>query len=115
MSEQELLHLLALTKVEGVGDVVAKKLILQCGSAQEIFATKSSKLANIDGIGSYLIQNLKNKTIFEKAEKELRYINSNNINVKYFQDSDYPDKLKHCLDGPIMLFTSGDIALNQKK
>ena len=115
MSEQELLHLLALSKIEGVGDVVAKKLLLNCGSAQEIFNAKSSKLTNIDGIGSYLIKNLKDKTAFEKAEKELKFIKNNEINVTYFQDVNYPDKLKHCIDGPVLMFTSGEIYSNQKR
>ncbi|MBC7642689.1 MAG: DNA-protecting protein DprA [Flavobacterium sp.] len=115
MSEQELLHLLALSKIEGVGDVVAKKLIQNCGSAEAIFNSKSHKLTNIDGIGTYLLKNLKNKTAFEKAEKELKFIKNNHINVTYFQDENYPDKLKHCIDGPVLMFTSGEININKKK
>lgn len=115
MSEEELLHLLALSKIEGVGDVVAKKLIQNCGSAEAVFNTKSGRLTNIDGIGTYLLKNLKDKTAFEKAEKELKFIKINGINVTYFQDENYPDKLKHCIDGPVLMFTSGDINLNQKK
>ena len=115
MSEQELFHLLALSKIEGVGDIVAKKLLLNCGSAENIFNTKSSKLSAIDGIGTFLLQKLKDKTAFEKAEKELKFIKNNNINVTYFQDKNYPDKLKHCIDGPILMFTSGNIDCSQKR
>ena len=115
MSEQELLYLLALSKIEGVGDVVAKKLIHNCGSAEDVFNTKSNKITNIDGIGTYLLKNLKDKTAFEKAEKELKFIKNNDINVTYFQDENYPDKLKHCIDGPVLMFTSGNININQKR
>ena len=115
MTEQDLFHLLALQQVEGVGDIMAKKLINHCGSAEAVFKTKISQLATIDGIGSILIQNLKSKTIFEKAEQELQFIKSNEINVAYFQDENYPDRLKHCIDGPILLFTSGNINLKNKK
>ncbi|WP_304199929.1 DNA-processing protein DprA [Flavobacterium alvei] len=115
MTEQELFHLLALQQVEGVGDIVAKKLITHCGSAAEVFKTKSSQLASIDGIGSVLLKNLKDKTVFEKAEKELKFIKSNEIDVAYFQDENYPDRLKHCIDGPVLLFTSGNIDLKNKK
>ena len=106
---------MALSKIEGVGDIVAKKLLLNCGSAENIFNTKSSKLSAIDGIGTFLLQKLKDKTAFEKAEKELKFIKNNNINVSYFQDKNYPDKLKHCIDGPILMFTSGNIDCNQKR
>ena len=115
MSDQELFHLLALLKIEGVGDVVAKKLLLHCGSAEEIFKSKSSTLKGIDGIGTFLTNNLKNKTVFEKAEKELKYIQSNGINVMHFQDENYPDKLKHCIDGPVLMFTSCNLDINKRR
>jgi DNA processing protein len=115
MTDQDLLHLLALQQVEGVGDIVAKKLITHCGNAEAVFKTKSSQLAAIDGIGSVLLRNLKDKTVFEKAELELQFIQSNEINTAYFQDENYPDRLKHCIDGPILLFTSGNIDLKNKK
>jgi DNA processing protein len=115
MTEQELFHLLALQQVDGIGDIIAKKLITHCGSAEEVFKTKTAKLASIDGIGSILLQNLKNKSVFEKAEQELQFIQSNEINVAYFLDENYPDRLKHCIDGPVLLFTSGNIDLRNKK
>ena len=115
MTDQDLVHLLALQQVEGVGDIVAKKLITHCGNATEVFKTKTSQLANIDGIGSVLLKNLKDKTVFEKAEQELQFIKSNEIKVSYFQDENYPDRLKHCIDGPVLLFSSGNIDLKNKK
>jgi DNA processing protein len=115
MTDQDLFHVLALLQVEGVGDIMAKKLINHYGNAQAVFETKQSKLAAIDGVGSILLHNLKNKTIFEKAELELQFIKSNEIKVAYFQDENYPDRLKHCIDGPVLLFTSGNIDLKNKK
>lgn len=115
MTDQDLFHLLALQQVEGVGDIVAKKLINHCGSASEVFKTKASKIAAIDGIGSVLVQKLKDKTVFDKAEKELQFIQSNKIDIAYFEDEKYPDRLKHCIDGPVLLFTSGNIDLKNKK
>ena len=115
MTDQDLFYLLALQQVEGVGDIIAKKLINHCGSAQAVFETKNSKLSAIDGVGSSLLHNLKNKSIFEKAEQELQFINLNQVNLAYFQDENYPDRLKHCIDGPVLLFTSGNINLKNKK
>ena len=42
MSDEELFHLLALLKVDGVGDIIAKKLLTHCGSAEDVFKTKTS-------------------------------------------------------------------------
>ena len=36
------------------------------------------------------------------------------LNVLYFEDDDYPEKLKHCIDGPILLFQSGNIDLKKQ-
>jgi DNA processing protein len=115
MNSTELLPILALLRVEGVGDIVAKKLINHCGSAAEVFKVKSNHLHAIDGVGEVLIKRLKNKTVFDQAEKELQFIEDQKINVLYFQDSDYPDKLKHCIDGPTVLFAAGNIDFNKRK
>lgn len=115
MRHEDLFYLLALQKVEGVGDVVAKKLLSHCGEAASIFKTKHHELQSIDGVGSILLRNLRDKTVFEKAEAELNFIDKNNIQAAFFQDDDYPDKLKHCVDGPLLLFTSGNIHLKSRK
>jgi DNA processing protein len=115
MNETELFYLLALQKVEGVGDIVAKKLLSHCENAESIFKTKSSQLSSIDGIGSVLLSKLKNKTIFEKAEAELKFIKNNEINIAFFQDDNYPSRLKHCIDGPLLLFSSGNIDFSTRK
>jgi DNA processing protein len=115
MTEQDLFYLLALQRVEGVGDIMAKKLLTHCGSAEAVFATKTVKLAAIDGVGSILLKSLKNKSVFEKANKELEFVKSNDINVVSFQDENYPDRLKHCIDGPLLLFTSGNIDLKNRR
>lgn len=115
MTENELHFLLALQKVEGVGDITAKKLLNHCGSAEAVFKTKASQLAAIDGIGKFLLQNLKDKTIFGQAEKELRYIQDNRINCSFFKDENYPERLQHCIDSPILLFSAGNINLKEKR
>lgn len=115
MNDTDLFYLLALQKVEGVGDIVAKKLLSHCGNAEAVFKTKASQLTAIDGIGSVLIRKLKEKIIFEKAETELKFIIENKIQTAFFQDENYPERLKHCIDGPILLFSSGNINLKNRK
>ena len=115
MTTSDLFYTMALLKIEGVGDIMAKKLISHCGSAEAVFKTKKQHLASIDGIGSMLLKNLKDESVFDKAHKELAFIEKNDINVTYFQDENYPDKLKHCVDAPLILFTSGTIDLKNRK
>jgi len=115
MNDTELLHVLALLKIEGVGDIIAKKLINHCGSAEKIFKTKASILSSIDGIGQVLIKKLKDKSVFNLAETELRFVRDNTINCLFYQEENYPNRLKHCIDGPVLLFASGNINWNNKK
>lgn len=115
MNQTELFYALSLLQVEGVGDVMAKKLISQCGSAENIFKEKSAILQKIDGVGTTLIKNLKDKTVFEKATAELKFIQEREIEVIYYQDKLYPERLKHCFDSPLVLFQSGNIDLQNRK
>lgn len=115
MIETELFYLLALQRVEGVGDIIAKKLLAHFGHAESVFKAKSSQLAAIDGIGSVLLKNVKDQSVFAKAESELQFIVSNQIRVTSFQDADYPERLKHCFDSPLLLFSSGNIDLKNRK
>lgn len=115
MTDTELVHALALVKADGVGDIIAKKLINHCGSAENVFTAKPSFLKRIDGVGEVLIKNLKNKTIFQKATSEFQFIKENDINVVYFLEDNYPERLKHCIDGPILLFATGNINWNTRK
>lgn len=115
MSEQDLFYLLALLKVEGVGDIMAKKLLTHFGKAETVFTTKTNQIAAIDGVGSVLLKNLKDKSIFEKASKELDFIKANDIKVSFYQDENYPERLKHCFDSPVLIFSAGNINLKNKR
>jgi DNA protecting protein DprA len=115
MSDQELYYLLALLKVDGVGDIMAKKLLTYFENAESVFKAKPSQVAVIDGVGSVLLKNLKDKTIFEKARFELEFIKCEGLKVSFFQDKNYPDRLKHCIDSPVLIFSSGNIDLKNRK
>ena len=109
MKESELLAVLALQRSTQIGDILAKRLIRTCGSAEAIFRSKAYVLQKIDGIGQKLISDLFDSSNFRLAEQELRFINDHGIDYCFFLDDDYPYKLKHCVDGPILLFQKGKI------
>jgi DNA processing protein len=45
----------------------------------------------------------------------MKFIKDNNINVSYYQEKEYPERLRHCIDGPLILFSSGNIDLENRK
>ena len=75
---------------------------------------KKQNLLKIDGIGRVTISELFKSNHLKEAENELRFIKSQNISTSYFLDPNYPEKLKHCIDSPILLFETGNINLNKK-
>lgn len=109
MLEEEILYVLALQRVKGIGDINAKKLIAHCGTAKNVLKEKKQILEKINGIGSFTIRHLFDKENLMEAEKELQYLQKNNIEINYFLDKNYPNKLKHCIDAPILLFRKGKI------
>ena len=115
MNSNELFYLLALLQVEGVGDIMAKKLLTAFGSATAVFEAKPNQLRTIDGIGDVLVRKLKDKSIFEKANAEMQFIAQEGIEVLYFTDEAYPERLKHCIDGPVLLFGSGNFDFRNRK
>ncbi|MFD1292984.1 DNA-processing protein DprA [Lutibacter holmesii] len=114
MLEEELLYILALQRVKGIGDINAKKLISHCGSAKNVLNEKKSKISKINGIGENTLQFLSDKNNLKAAEKELNYIKNNNIETLYFLNDNYPKKLKHCIDAPILLFKDGTFNLENR-
>ncbi|MEC3906349.1 DNA-processing protein DprA [Tamlana sp. 2201CG12-4] len=114
MTKNDLLFTLALQHVPNIGDITAKRLISNCGSAEAVLKEKRQNLLKIDGIGTAILSELFKAHHLKEAEKEMEFIQANSIKVSYFQDNDYPEKLKHCIDGPILLFYSGNINLNNK-
>ena len=115
MNAEDLLYTLALQHVPNLGDATAKKLIRHFGDAQSVFKEKKSAIQKLKGIGKIRIKELHEAVHFKAAEAELNYLEKNNISHYYFQEKEYPEKLKHCLDGPIVLFGRGTINLEKQK
>lgn len=115
MKREDLLHLLALQRTKGFGDIVAKKLIVHCGSAKAVLETSKHTLQKINGIGNHTIRYLQDLNYLKQAEKELIWADKNNVNVVSFFDDAYPKQLKQCIDSPIVLFTTGNQELKDRK
>ncbi|MAP55954.1 DNA-processing protein DprA [Altibacter sp.] len=115
LSENELRYTLALQRIPNLGDASAKKLIHVIGSAEGIFKEKKQHLLKIEGIGAHKLKELREAEFLDQAEEELRFLKTHGVSFSYFQDANYPTRLKHCLDGPILFFHKGNIDLQKKR
>lgn len=113
--DEQLQYQIALTLVPKVGGITAKKLIAYCGGVEAVFKEKKSALYKIPGIGHTVVNALKNHGIFEQARQEVEFINRYKIKPLFYTHPDYPTRLKHCDDSPILLFYKGTADLNKQK
>lgn len=107
-----LLYQIALKLIPGIGDITAKKLIAFCGSAEAVFKEKQDALRRIPGIGETLANTVRRQSVIDIAERELLFIQKHAIQALYFEDAAYPERLKQCVDSPIVLFVKGNAVLN---
>ena len=115
MQDKELLYKIGITLIKGIGNVNGKQLIAYCGGVEAVFKESKSNLEKIPNIGRQIINAISGQTVLSLAEKEMQFIDRYNIQPLYYFDKDYPDKLKQCNDGPIMLYYKGTADLNAQK
>jgi DNA processing protein len=110
--KEDLLYKIAITKIAKVGPVTARNLISYCGGVKAVFGAKKKDLLKIPGIGEFTISNLFDKNVLNDAEKELKYIEKNNVQTLFFLDKNYPQRLKHFQDSPVLMYYKGTVDLN---
>lgn len=112
----ELQYQIGLTMLDGIGDVLAKNLLAYCGSAREVFQSKKVHLEKIPGIGCGLANSIsQSKFVLERAEREVKFVEENDITPLFFTDTNYPQRLKNCYDSPILLYYKGNANLNAER
>ena len=90
------IYQIGLTMINGVGDILARHLLQALGEAEAVFTEKQQLLGRIPGIGSNIAAEIKRPEILQRAEKELAFIEKNNISCYYLTDTDYPVRLREC-------------------
>lgn len=110
-----LFHQIALSCLPGIGSVLARSLLSYCGSAEEVFKSKSKLLAKIPGIGPKTLDQILNHSVFSLAENELKFIEKFKISPLFISSEQYPRRLRNCPDAPVMLYFKGKADLNDSK
>jgi len=111
----EILYEIALTQLRGVGLLHAKTLMDHFGSAKALWETPDDELKEIGIIGETLTDPNLRAEALRRAEQEMKFIDSQNIDAISFVSPLYPDSLKQCEDAPITLFRCGRCPLGQPK
>lgn len=113
--ESRKLYEIALTLIQGVGDVVGKKLVAYCGGAEAVFCETKKALTKIPNITESIVDNIMSPNVLKRAEEEIKFVEKNEITPLFYLDSQYPKRLQHCHDSPMLLYYKGKADLNAPK
>ncbi len=108
-------HMIALSKVDKVGPILAKYLISYCGGVEEVFSADKKLLNKIPNIGPATISKLKDTEVFRKADEQIAFNDKHGIRSYTYLDEDYPSRLKHFETSPIVIHFNGGGELNHRR
>jgi len=108
-------YLIALSEINGLGQVTLKKLIDLFGSAQNIWQAKAADLKNFQ-LPEKIIKIIINERLKLNPDKIVEQIIKEQIKTTDFFEPAYPKLLKEIYAPPMVLFYRGDLKiLNQQK
>ena len=110
----EKVALLALSKVQATQLAVIHQLIEEVGSAKELIENAGHIKEIVPDAGPRLGELLNDESLIELAEKEMEFIEKNNIRLICKGDKEYPYRLAECNDAPLVLHYMGNADLNAK-
>jgi DNA processing protein len=110
MEEKEaIIPWLCLKRVDGLGPVLAKRLLERFQMPQNIFSASHDDLASCPGIGENLAVNIMNFHGEQEAEKEWKLCQEMGVNLININHQEYPENLRHIPDPPVVLYCRGKI------
>lgn len=111
----ELLYYVGLTKIPKVGAVTAKTLVSYCGGAEAVFKASKKQLLAIPGIGPGTANEILKQSVLSEADPDLNKAGKDGTRIFSYLSPDYPQRLKHFSDCPVVLRYKGNTNLNANR
>jgi len=108
-------YTLLLREVKGIGVTNAHSIIKEMGSAQEVFNLPNNELKALKKIGFAIIEAKEDSKLHDRIYQELEFCAKNQIECITYSSNNYPKRLKHCSDAPLVLFHKGNSDLNKQR
>ena len=112
----DLLSAIALVFTPGLGNASIRRLV-EVYPEEDIFALPLSELKRAFGAHKNVIESIRNKSSFGRAEEELRFCENNHIRPLFFTDPAFPSRLntQETEDCPALLYCLGQTDLNPER
>lgn len=108
------IYRIAFAAIRSMGIELAQRILDVIPSEKEFFAMSERELKTITGSRSKVWSRSYRDEMLSKAQRELDFIQSKNIEVLYFKDEHYPTRLLNAPDAPILLYSIGSCDLNSQ-
>ena len=113
--DESIKSIIGLTNIEGVGHILAKRLVLHFGTPQAVFKATRPQLLEVKAMTEPATDAILQFDGWKSVEDELMLIKKNKVDCVTFLDADYPWRLKECEDGPLLLFYKGDFSFQTSR
>lgn len=104
----------AMTLLRGIGTISARRIIDALETEEHFFYLKESEIQHITGIQSSVVTNSEREKALEAADQILEQHSKRGVKSIYLKDEQFPQRLLHCPDGPIIIYQLGTADLNPK-
>ncbi|GAB6164394.1 DNA-processing protein DprA [Thermostilla marina] len=109
MDEQELVSLLRLALVDGVGPRLRQLLLARFESCEAVLRASTDELVQVQGIGTKLARRIREAPSVEEVHALLADCRRNAVRVVTELDPQYPPLLRETATPPAVLFVRGEI------
>ena len=107
MISEEHFYAIALRECNLIGDINFNKLIGVFGNAKSVWENAKKEYRKLDGFGHKTVSDIGNSVHLQFAEKEVKFCETNNIDIKLKHLNELPYLLSECDDAPAILYQKG--------
>ncbi len=111
-----LLHYqIGITQLKGVGPIKAQNLLEKIPSLESLFHATPSELSYSTGYKPVFFEKMERHQALLKAETIFNNIHKYSIETLFYNEIQYPRRLKNCPDAPLLLYKKGNVSFNHEK
>ncbi|WP_026999150.1 DNA-processing protein DprA [Eisenibacter elegans] len=111
-SSDNLLYEVALSLVPGVGAVTARQLISYGGNAEAVWQMPKAKLLKIPQVGPHIARQMEAADYLTQAGRIIDEARKQKVELLSYSSAQYPKRLLHIPDAPLVLYYKGTADLN---
>lgn len=115
MQDIKLQYRIAFASIRGMNVTLAGEILRLVGSERDFFKSSETRLRYLTQSKSRIYSDDYRSQILNEAAEEVTFIRRNSLRPVYFTDPDFPSRLLHCNDAPILLYSSGNLDLNASR